>query len=199
MRIIPVAPRSRSSQWYYPTTSTLARSLALSHRLPSSQTLAYIIARLHLAFFETHTLLHYQLRLRGLKNSPLSIMSSYSVMYIYSSLSLYFSPPYSLVVFRTLTKVKAVLAESSCLWFTTNQRSTVYVNVNITNKNYMEELSMSSSLKKQNWSTVIYTRNAHSIDSWKARHESWPVDIFVFKRKHDFREMFTLWQHTLNM
>ena len=34
-------------------------------------------------------------------NSPLSIPSSYSVMYIYSSLSLSISPPYSLVVFVT--------------------------------------------------------------------------------------------------
>ena len=48
--------------------------------------------------------------MHGLKNSPLSIMSSYSVMHIYSSLSLSIWPPYSLVVFVTLTKVKAVLA-----------------------------------------------------------------------------------------
>ena len=73
--------------WYY--THTPARSFALlSHRLPSSQPLAYIIARLHLACFT----------------------SSYSVMYIYSSLSLSILPPNSLVVFVTLTKVKAVLA-----------------------------------------------------------------------------------------
>ena len=50
-------------------------------------------------------------------------------MYNYSSLSLSILPPYSLVVFVTLTKVKAVLAKSSCLWFTTNQRSTVYVTI----------------------------------------------------------------------
>ena len=48
-------------------------------------------------------------------------------MYIYSSAFLSISPPNSLVVFVTLTKVKAVLAWSSCLWFTTNQRPTVTV------------------------------------------------------------------------
>ena len=48
-------------------------------------------------------------------------------MYIYSSLALSILPPNSLVVFVTLTKVKAVLAKSSCLWFATNQRPTVYV------------------------------------------------------------------------
>ena len=69
-----------------------ARSFALlSHRLPSSQPLACIIALLRLA-------------------SCFSIMSSYSLMYIYSSVSLSISPPNSLVVFVTLTKVKAVLA-----------------------------------------------------------------------------------------
>ena len=44
-----------------------------------------------------------------LKNSPISIMSTYSVMYIYSSFSLSILSPYSLVVFVTLTEVKAVL------------------------------------------------------------------------------------------
>ena len=48
-------------------------------------------------------------------------------MYTKTSISFYSSPPNSLVVFVTLTKVKAVLAWSSCLWFTTNQRPTVTV------------------------------------------------------------------------
>ena len=48
-------------------------------------------------------------------------------MYIYSSFSLFILPSNSLVVFVKLTKVKAVLAWSSCLWFTTNQCPTTYV------------------------------------------------------------------------
>ena len=55
------------------------------------------------------------------------IISSYSVIYIYSSLSLSISPPNSVVVFVTLTQVKALLAWSSCLWFTIIQRPTVFV------------------------------------------------------------------------
>ena len=58
-----------------------------------------------------------------------------------NSSSFSFSPPYSLVVIVTLTEFKAVLAKSTCLWFTINQRPTVYVV--IMHKSYMEELSMS--------------------------------------------------------
>ena len=67
---------------------------------------------------------HYQLKRHTthmrLKNSPLSIISTYSVMYIYSSFSFSVLPPYSPVVLVTLTKVKAVLAKSYCLWLTTS-------------------------------------------------------------------------------
>ena len=74
-----------------------ARSFALlTHRLPSTQPLAYIvaqlyrasplayiIARLRLAFFKARTLLHYQLCRHNtytrLKNSPLSTLSTYHI------------------------------------------------------------------------------------------------------------------------
>ena len=49
----------------------------------------------------------------------------------------------------------------------------------------------------------ISTRSAHSIDSWKARHESGPADIFCLKRKQFFfvytyiyRNFFYLCIHT---
>ena len=85
MRLIPVAPRYRSSHWYYPTIYPLARSLcSLTGFLPVSLSLILLLGYA----------------------SPFV----FSIMYIYSSLSLSISPPNSLVVFVTLTKVKAVLA-----------------------------------------------------------------------------------------
>ena len=86
-------------------------------------------------------LLSYASPFRSSYTFSLSIMLTSQNRYFYFSFSLSIWPPYSLVVFVTLTKVKAVLASSSCLRFTTNQRPTV--NVNITRKSHMEELSMS--------------------------------------------------------
>ena len=43
------------------------------------------------------------------------------------------------------------------------------------------------------------TRNAHSDMLEIVELESWPVDIFVLNVKHDFWEIYTPWQHTLNM
>ena len=72
----------------YPTIYPLARSLcSLTGFLPVSLSLILLLGYA----------------------SPV-LPSSFSIMYIYSSASLSILPPYSLVVFVTLTKVKAVLA-----------------------------------------------------------------------------------------
>ena len=74
----------------------------------------------------------------------------------------------------------------------TNQRPTVYVN--ITRKAIGGTVHVLKPERVELIDGDIH-QECSLEDSWKARHESWPVDIFVLNVKHDFSEIHTLCRH----